>query len=236
MVTRACDAGGCARPMRGPMAGPRENGTIPVFSTLRRGSGRAASVGVELQRGVLLDEFRQSGPALGIQRLEGVEVHGEQRRLVASAQGVDDANEIGFGRGGGEDFNGAVFVVGDAESVEEFAEEVFVGAYEPQLEDVSRGVVMEALGDLFDKPSVLLGARFFLDENGAEFPGLSERLDSGLVEGLLVFVQKSEDALRHGGGHFGKNLVGLKHTWKEARLKALRKSGSGNSKKSVTRT
>jgi len=145
--------------------------------------------------------------------LEGVEVNGEEGAVVARAQGVNYAYYFSRWRSVREDFHGPVFVVSDAEAVEEFTQKALVCADEPDLENMGRGFLVDALAELFDKPGMLFGSGFFLDENGAEFPRLGEGFNRGLVKGLLVFVQKGEDALGGWRGHFGENLVGFKHTF-----------------------
>lgn len=63
-----------------------------------------------------------------------------------------------------------------------------MSAYEPDLQDMRGGVVIDAFSELFNEPRVLFGAWFFFDKNGAKFACFGEGLEGCLVQRLLLFV------------------------------------------------
>jgi hypothetical protein len=121
-----------------------------------------------------------------------VEVNFHEFGIKVFAEGGDDFSELFLGRRFGEFVDGAVFFVGDAETVEERAEEFAMGADEPDLEDLgSEGVVRahrEVGGDVFK----LFGFGFSFEEDGPEFAELGDRTNGGFVEGFFVGVKVCE--------------------------------------------
>ena len=56
-----------------------------------------------------------------------------------------------------------------------------MSSYEPDLQDMRGGIVIDAFSELFNQPCVLFGARFFFNKNGAKFACLGEGFERGLV-------------------------------------------------------
>lgn len=176
-----------------------------------------------------------AGPACAVDALEGVEVNGDQSGVVLGQEFIHDADDVCFGGGFGEVFDGPVFVVSNAEAVQEIAQELFVGTDEPDLEQVCREGFVCFATDLFENPGVLFGAGFAFDEHRAEFALLGEGIDRGFVEGLFFLVQKLEEARSRWAGHFSENFVGLKHT-KGRRLGGSRIFGRRISRECLSRS
>ena len=128
----------------------------------------------QLKGGVFLDECREGWPSSGIQRLKCVEVNGQQLGIVSCSESANNFHQLLAGWGFGEGFHCAIFVVGDLEAVQEVAEKVFMGTYEPYLEDVcGHGVILTAT-DLLCKPSELVDAGFLFEKHGTQVSGFRQ--------------------------------------------------------------
>lgn len=140
-----------------------------------------------------------------------MEVNFYEFGIEVFAEGGDDFGKFFFGRRFGEFVDGAVFFVGDAETVEERAEEFAMGADEPDLEDLSGESVVgshpEVGGDVFK----LFGFGFSFEEDGPEFAELGDRTDGGFVEGFFVGVKVCEKGVQDGGGKACEDLVRRMH-------------------------
>lgn len=146
-----------------------------------------------MERGVFGEEFGEGVPAFGVKGLKGVEVGGEEELVVAGAQGVDDRGEGLAGGGLGKVFDGAVFVVRDAEAVEEVAEQVFVCAHEPGLEKVGSEALVGFTPEFVGHPEMAVCAGFAFEENGAQVVGFGEGIEGSPVNRPLMLVEVGED-------------------------------------------
>lgn len=140
-----------------------------------------------------------------------MEVNFYEFGIEVFAEGGDDFGKFFFGRRFGEFVDGAVFFVGDAESVEERAEEFAMGTDEPDLEDLCGESVVgshpEMGGDVFK----LFGFGFSFEEDGPKLAELADRTDGRLVEGFFVGVKVREKGIQDGGGKACENLVRRMH-------------------------
>lgn len=165
----------------------------------------------QLKALVFLQEVFKGGPAIFVQRLESVQIHLHHGRVVLFKEGVDRAAQIFFCRSGREIFNRAVFVMSDAERIQEVTQNLAMGADQPDLKEMCGDRVVRFLAERVLQPGEALLTRLLLDEHRAELPLLCQRVDCRLVERLLFFVQKPEELGRSGLRHVGENLVWLIH-------------------------
>ncbi len=165
----------------------------------------------EAQARVFGEQFAERRPALFVERLEGVEINRDDGGIVLFQKRVDGSDERVLGRCGREFFDGAVFVVGDAEAVEEIAEQFGVRADQPDLQQMRGDAFVHFAPEGVLHPRVPLAARLALDEDGPQFPLLGEGVDGRFVERLLSLVDIAEKLLGDGGREGGENFVGLRH-------------------------
>lgn len=140
-----------------------------------------------------------------------MEIHFDEFGIEILSEGRDDFGEFFFGRRFGQFVDGAVFFVGDAEAVQEGAEQFAMGADEPDLEDLSGESVVgshpEVGGDVFK----LFGFGFSFEEDGPKLAELADRTDGRLVEGFFVGVKVREKGIQDGDGKACENLVRRMH-------------------------
>ena len=143
-----------------------------------------------------------------------MEIDGDNGGIVLFEETCDDFGELGFFRSAGELFDGAVFVVGDAEAIEKIAEEFAVGANKPDLEELSGDafVLCPTGGVLQPGEAFVLWLSF--DEDRAEFPLGRKGVDGGFEQSFFVFADPGEDLGGNRGGHLREKLVGFIHTEK----------------------
>ena len=84
-----------------------------------------------------------------------------------------------------------MFVVLDAEGVEEIAEHGRLAAHEPHLEEVRGDLLALRTAEGGLEPGVAFGAGFALDEHGPQLALGGEGLDGDLVRGLFGFLQET---------------------------------------------
>ena len=149
----------------------RSFSTIPCLKILasscrESGSGSRGPVGFELESWVFGEQFFERGPAVVVERLEGVEIDGHDGGIVLCDEIVDHARELHFFRRGRELLDGAIFVMCDAEAVEEITEKRGVGADEPDLQEMRGDGFVDLFSHHIAHPRVALRARFSLHKDG----------------------------------------------------------------------
>ena len=163
------------------------------------------------ERGVFSKEASQRWPSLLIKGLERVEVDFYEVRIEVFPERRDDFGEFLFRRCFGEFVDGAIFFMGNAETVEKGAQEFAMRAHEPDLEDLCSerivGAHREVCGDMFE----LFGFGFSLEENWTEFAELRDGTNGSLVERFFVGVEVGEKGIQDGCGKACENLVRRMH-------------------------
>ena len=166
---------------------------------------------LESERRIFDEEAAEGWPSFIVERLERVEIHFDEFGIEILSEGRDDFGEFFFGRRFGQFVDGAVFFVGDAEAVQEGAEQFAMGADEPDLEDLRGEGVVGAHREVGGDVLKLFGFGFPFQENGAEFAELGHRTNGGLVERFFVGVEVREKGIRDGFRKACENLVRRMH-------------------------
>lgn len=140
-----------------------------------------------------------------------MEVDRNDAGVVGGEEFVDGFLQLGFVGSLGEVFDCAVFVVGDAEGVEEIAEQLGVGADEPDLQEVGGVTGVAGAAESGGEPGEFVSLGFALHEDRAELLFAAERLGDHVEQIGLFLGEVGEELFSHGRREAGKDFVGLEH-------------------------
>ena len=120
-------------------------------------------------------------------------------------------DKLFFCRGFWKLFDRPVVFVRDAQPVQKGAEQIAMGAYQPDLQDLRGQRAVSREGEVSSDVLELVCLGLPFKEDRAQFLLVCDRTDSGLVERFFVLMEMSEEGTQDGLWKAGENLVRLVH-------------------------